>query len=58
MVLLVAMEKNKPTVDELLARAKKPALLSPGMHKFYEGKMQVIVAAVTGQDTKLQLCLV
>ena len=35
-------EKAKPTVDELLAKAKKPAQLSPGMHKFYEGKMQVI----------------
>ncbi len=32
----------KPTVDELLAKAKKPAQLSPAMHKFYEGKMQVI----------------
>jgi malate dehydrogenase (oxaloacetate-decarboxylating) len=32
----------KPTVDELLAKAKKPAQLSPPMHKFYEGKMQVI----------------
>jgi hypothetical protein len=27
----------KPTVEELLAKAKKPALLSPGLHKFYEG---------------------
>jgi malate dehydrogenase (oxaloacetate-decarboxylating) len=32
----------KPTVEELLAKAKKPAQLSPGMHRFYEGKMQVI----------------
>jgi malate dehydrogenase (oxaloacetate-decarboxylating) len=32
----------KPTVDELLAKAKKPARLSPPMHRFYEGKMQVI----------------
>jgi malate dehydrogenase (oxaloacetate-decarboxylating) len=32
----------KPTVEELLAKAKKPALLSPAMHRFYEGKMQVI----------------
>ena len=39
---MVEIEKNKPTVDELLAKAKKPAQLSPGMHKFYEGKMQVI----------------
>jgi len=39
---LVSNEKNKPTVDELLAKAKKPAQLSPPMHRFYEGKMQVI----------------
>jgi len=32
----------KPTVEELLAKAKKPAQLSPSMHRFYEGKMQVI----------------
>ncbi len=32
----------KPTVEELLAKAKKPALLSSPMHRFYEGKMQVI----------------
>jgi malate dehydrogenase (oxaloacetate-decarboxylating) len=32
----------KPTVEELLAKAKKPAQLSPPMHRFYEGKMQVI----------------
>ena len=32
----------KPTVEELLAKAKKPAQLSSGMHRFYEGKMQVI----------------
>ncbi len=35
-------DKPKPTVDELLAKAKKPAQLSPPMHRFYEGKMQVI----------------
>lgn len=39
---MVSNEKNKPTVDELLAKAKKPAQLSPPMHRFYEGKMQVI----------------
>jgi malate dehydrogenase (oxaloacetate-decarboxylating) len=32
----------KPTVEELLAKAKKPARLSSPMHRFYEGKMQVI----------------
>jgi malate dehydrogenase (oxaloacetate-decarboxylating) len=39
---LVSSEKTKPTVDELLAKAKKPAQLSPPLHRFYEGKMQVI----------------
>lgn len=39
---MVSTEKAKPTVNELLAKAKKPAQLSPPMHKFYEGKMQVI----------------
>src|SRR5665647_715983 len=32
----------KPTVEELLAKAQKPAKLSSPMHRFYEGKMQVI----------------
>jgi malate dehydrogenase (oxaloacetate-decarboxylating) len=32
----------KPSVEDLLAKAKKPSQLSPPMHKFYEGKMQVI----------------
>ena len=32
----------KPTIEELLAKAKKPAKLSSPMHRFYEGKMQVI----------------
>lgn len=39
---MISPEKSKPTVDELLAKAKKPAQLSPQMHRFYEGKMQVI----------------
>ncbi len=39
---MISPEKSKPTVDELLAKAKKPAQLSPPMHRFYEGKMQVI----------------
>jgi malate dehydrogenase (oxaloacetate-decarboxylating) len=29
-------------VDALLAKAKKPAQLAPPMHRFYEGKLQVI----------------
>jgi malate dehydrogenase (oxaloacetate-decarboxylating) len=41
-VLLVSAEKGKLTVDELLAKAKKPAQLASPMHRFYEGKMQVI----------------
>ena len=39
---MVSAEKGKPTVDELLAKAKKPAQLASPMHRFYEGKMQVI----------------
>jgi malate dehydrogenase (oxaloacetate-decarboxylating) len=35
-------EERKPTVDELLAKAKKPSLLSPPMHRFYGGKLQVM----------------
>jgi len=34
--------ETKPIVEELLAEAKKPAQLSPAMHRFYEGKMQVL----------------
>ncbi len=39
---MVSTEKTKPTLDDLLAKAKKPAQLSPPMHRYYEGKMQVI----------------
>jgi len=35
-------ERNIPTVDELLVKARKPAQLASRMHKFYEGKMQVM----------------
>jgi len=42
LITLVSNQKPKLTVDELLAKAKKPALLSPPMHRFYEGKMQVM----------------
>jgi len=35
-------EERKPTVEELLAKAKKPSQLSPPLHKFYEGKVQVM----------------
>jgi malate dehydrogenase (oxaloacetate-decarboxylating) len=34
--------EKKPTVEELLAKAKKPALLAPAMHRYYEGKVQVM----------------
>ena len=40
--MVTPKEDVKPTVEELLAKAKKPAQLSPAMHRFYEGKMQVI----------------
>src|SRR3989337_793333 len=35
-------EIAKPTVEELLAKARKPAQLASPMHRFYEGKMQVL----------------
>jgi malate dehydrogenase (oxaloacetate-decarboxylating) len=35
-------EERKPTVEELLAKAKKPSQLAPPMHRFYEGKIQVM----------------
>jgi len=40
--LVSEKEEKKPTVKELLAKAKKPALLAPSMHRFYEGKVQVM----------------
>jgi len=40
--MAISKEKTKPTVDELLAKAKKPSQLSPPLHKFYEGKVQVM----------------
>jgi len=33
---------EKVTVEELLAKAKKPAKLAPAYHLFYEGKLQVM----------------
>jgi malate dehydrogenase (oxaloacetate-decarboxylating) len=39
---LASKEGKKPSVEELLAKAKKPAQLSSPMHKFYEGKVQVM----------------
>jgi malate dehydrogenase (oxaloacetate-decarboxylating) len=35
-------EERKPTVEELLAKAKKPSQLASPMHRFYEGKVQVM----------------
>ena len=34
--------ETKPTVEELLAKAKKPSQLAPPMHRFYEGKVQIM----------------
>jgi malate dehydrogenase (oxaloacetate-decarboxylating) len=42
LILVAENEEKKPTVKELLAKAKKPALIAPGMHRFYEGKVQVM----------------
>ncbi len=35
-------EEHRPTTDELLAKAKKPSLLAPPLHRFYGGKLQVM----------------
>ena len=35
-------EKRKSTVEERLAKAKKPARLAPPLHQFYGGKVQVM----------------
>jgi malate dehydrogenase (oxaloacetate-decarboxylating) len=35
-------EERKPSVEELLAKAKKPAQLASPMHRFYEGKVQIM----------------
>jgi len=35
-------QERKATVEELLAKAKKPAQLAPPLHRFYEGKVQVM----------------
>jgi malate dehydrogenase (oxaloacetate-decarboxylating) len=35
-------EERKPTVDELLEKAKKPSMLAPPLHRFYGGKLQVM----------------
>ncbi len=50
---MLAREKmeKKPKVEELLTKAKKPALLSPQLHKFYEGKVQIMAkCAITSPD--------
>jgi len=45
-------EERKPTVDELLAKAKKPSMLAPPLHRYYGGKLQVMpkCAITTYQD--------
>src|SRR3972149_4715930 len=49
--MVAAKQEKKPTVDELLAKAKKPAEQAIPMHKFYEGKLQVMPkCAITSTD--------
>ncbi len=43
--------ERKPTVEELLAKAEKPEQLASPMHRFYEGKLQVMPkCAITSTD--------
>ena len=37
-----SQDERKPTVEELLAKAKKPAQLASPLHRFYEGKVQTM----------------
>ncbi|MGC9345840.1 MAG: NAD(P)-dependent malic enzyme [Candidatus Bathyarchaeales archaeon] len=39
---MTSSQERKPTVEELLAKAKKPSQLAPPLHRFYEGKVQVM----------------
>src|SRR3990170_230191 len=48
-------ETRKPTVEELLAKAKKPAALSPPLHRFYEGKVQVLPKCAVSSPTDFAL---
>jgi malate dehydrogenase (oxaloacetate-decarboxylating) len=49
--MVAKKSEAKPTVEELLAKAKKPAQLAPKLHRFYEGKMQVMPkCAITSPD--------
>jgi malate dehydrogenase (oxaloacetate-decarboxylating) len=41
-VMSTKKEGVRPNVEELLSKARKPALISSPMHRFYEGKMQVM----------------
>lgn len=44
-------QEAKPTVEELLAKAKKPSELSPPLHRFYGGKLQVMPkCAITSSE--------
>ncbi len=43
-IMISRSDKNgkRQTVEELLARAKKPTMLSSPLHRFYRGKIQVL----------------
>ena len=50
-MISMGKEDKKTNVEELLAKAGKPALISSQMHRFYEGKMQVMPkASITSPD--------
>jgi malate dehydrogenase (oxaloacetate-decarboxylating) len=50
---------KKLTVDELLAKAKKPAKIAVAYHPFYEGKVQVMPkCAICGPyDFAMHACI-
>ncbi|MCK4668614.1 NADP-dependent malic enzyme, partial [Candidatus Bathyarchaeota archaeon] len=39
---MTGLQERKPTIKELLDKAKKPAQLAPTLHRFYQGKVQTM----------------
>ncbi|TET65370.1 NADP-dependent malic enzyme [Candidatus Bathyarchaeota archaeon] len=39
---MTGLQERKPTIKELLDKAKKPAQLAPSLHRFYQGKVQTM----------------
>lgn len=40
--MILSRKGKKPTVEEMLAKAKRPGEMAPRFHRFYKGKVQVM----------------